>query len=577
MNYVAVTVLLALTATIIAPPGAFVAAAAGPETVFLIVELKDSQADLDEKDWRNYVREIRQISDRAPRSYVADGRNLRTRDLRRWRVVEVDASEADNLLTKLRGSPAVASVRVEQIYQTTRTPNDSFFTNQYALSGNNSPFGVQASSAWEKTVGVSTVIAVIDGGVDLTHEDLAAKAWQNGSETKNGVDDDGNGFIDDVNGWDFVDDTPAVYGHEHATHVAGIAAAQTDNGRGIAGANWQAKIMSVRVLNRSGIGREENIIRGIDYAVAEGADIINLSLAGSASSAMLDAVENAYANGVLVVAAAGNNGSSRPVYPACAERNGVNMVLGVGATNDKGEPASFSNWGDCVDVSAPGDDILSSTPGSRYREMSGTSMSAPLAAGIAGLYLAQHPNASPSEIISRLQSSLDPFVGKNASEHNQRYKGILNAAKVVGAAVITPAPTASPTPSSSATPLLQPAVLNVDLTGPVEAALGSELKYDIKVENSGGPAMNVLVELDSERELKLVGGACQLIDKDIVCLLGNMSAGESRSIAAIFSVGDEIRCGKTFTGRAEVFMQDDKGRSRRQERSERVRTSVSCD
>lgn len=357
----------------------------------------------------------------------------------RWRVVEVPALSVPAAIEELKRHPAVASVHAEQVYQAALVPNDAEFSEQYGLHTEVVPADINAPEAWAVTTGSpATVIAIVDGGVDLTHEDLRDKAWRNAGEiADNGVDDDHNGFIDDINGWDFVAGSPAKVSIHHATHVAGIAAAASNNGLGIAGVDWGARIMSVRVLGSGGFGGEANIIEGINYAVAAGADIINLSIAGPASQALVEAIANAYHAGVVIVAAAGNSGLNTdrlPVYPACADTSGVNMVLGVGALNTEGEPARFSNYGGCVDIIAPGEDIFSTKVGDRYGRMTGTSMSAPFVSGVAGLYLALHPDASPAQVIAAIRNS-DLATGK------------LNAAKVVGAAGIELSPPdASPLP-----------------------------------------------------------------------------------------------------------------------------------
>lgn len=403
------------------------------ETVTLMVELKDPTS----LELRRAVREIRKISDKAPRMYVADGDVRRAQDLRRWRVVEVVASEAEAIKSELMQNPAVASVREEHIYEAAVVPNDPRFSEQIGLHTDTWPLDINALEAWERTTGsLSTVIAIVDGGVDILHEDLKDKIWVNSDEVAgNGVDDDGNGFVDDVHGWDFVARRDAQLGIDHGTHVAGIAAASSNNGVGVAGVDWGARIMSVRVLGPGGFGGESNIISGINYAVANGADVINLSIAGASSQAMLDAVENAYAAGVVVVAAAGNAGTNTDrvqVMPGCADVHGVNTVLGVGALDDEGEPASFSNYGKCVDVSAPGKDILSTKVGGRYGTMKGTSMSSPFVAGVASLYLSLHSSASPAEVIGAITGTMTAFEGPKAAEWTEDYKGRLNAAGVVG-------------------------------------------------------------------------------------------------------------------------------------------------
>lgn len=418
---------LVLSLLLVSPNWSVSAGEMPEETTRLFVELIDARAGVEQQFWRR-------LGERAPRAYVENGRGRTARDMRRWRVIEVKRSQLGRLKDELADSSAVASVHEEKLYYEARVPGDPLFVEQYALSG--------MAGVWEKTTGSSsTVIAVLDGGVDLEHEDLREKIWINRGEVPaNNEDDDGNGFVDDVHGWDFITGGPAAAGVHHATHVAGIAAAASDNGIGVAGVDWGARLMSVRVLSSRGVGREEGMIRGIDYAVANGADIINMSIVGPASPALLDAIENAYAAGVVVVAAAGNSGADTArvnPFPACADVRGINMVIGVGATDEAGETASFSNYGPCVDVSAPGKNILSTRAGNHYGTMSGTSMSSPFIAGVAGLYLSLNPNAPANEVIEAIVSS-------------RASSGLVDAATVVGAASQVPDNSPEPTPAPPA-------------------------------------------------------------------------------------------------------------------------------
>ncbi len=403
------------------------------------------------------------VTERGPRWYRAHGEERLGQDARRFRVVTTTAEERAGLVERLRADRRVRQVWEEQEYTTAVVPSDTRFAEQYGLFSAAQPLAdINAPAAWEKTTGAAaTVVAIIDGGIDLTHADLLDKRWTNPDEVPgNKQDDDGNGFVDDVAGWDFVGNKPAQVAIAHATHVAGIAGAASNNGVGVSGVDWGTRLMSVRVLNSAGVGRESWIARGIDYAVENGADVINLSLVGGPSPLIGAAIENAYAAGVVVVAAAGNFGldtTFRSLYPVCADIGGVDMVLGVAATDQKGEPASFSNYGRCVNVAAPGKTILSTVPKNRYKTMSGTSMSAPFVTGVAGLYLALHPGASPAEVIAAITSNADPFTGSKAATWNQKYKGKLNAARVVGAAESVPAVSPSPTVSPTASPTLSPA------------------------------------------------------------------------------------------------------------------------
>ena len=249
------------------------------------------------------------------------------------------------------------------------------------------------------------VIAILDSGVDITHPDLADNIWTNTAEAEgeNGYDNDGNGFAGDVHGWDFVNNTGNIRDNDsHGTHVAGIAAA-SNNGIGIVGANPHALIMPVTVMQSDGSGDVATTVKGIDYAIANGANILNLSIGGWAESkAERLVLEKAYQTAVIV-ASAGNAGIG--IYPKCGDIHykpffpaAYSFVLGVQATTSTGELASFSNF-DCdgpnysqitslqdpdgfnYELSAPGTDILSTIPGGKYAKYSGTSMSAPLVAG----------------------------------------------------------------------------------------------------------------------------------------------------------------------------------------------------
>lgn len=231
--------------------------------------------------------------------------------------------------------------------------------------------GVNAFTAWNTTRGVGQVIAIVDSGVDLTHPDLFPNLWSNPGEVAgNGLDDDANGVVDDVRGADFVDRAGAVpTGNPddfefHGTHVAGTAAAQDDNGRGVAGVAPDARIMAVRVLDGNGGGSSADIGNGIAYAAREGADVINLSLGGSGASDqfMSDGVDVAAQQDAVVVAAAGNEGSNNddPATPVVPCNLPQSNLICVAAVNETGDRASFSNFGPTsVDVAAPGTNILS--------------------------------------------------------------------------------------------------------------------------------------------------------------------------------------------------------------------------
>jgi subtilisin family serine protease len=272
------------------------------------------------------------------------------------------------------------------------TAADPRADEQWALQGDG-PMG--AASAWRQTTGGDVTVAVIDSGVDLTHPDLVPNLWTNPGEIPgNGIDDDGNGYVDDVHGYDFVDNTGNPQdANGHGTHVAGIVAARGGNGIGVAGVAWSARIMAIRVLDASARGTTTTVAQGIRYAVDNGARIINLSLAGPSPARDLeDAIVYAQQHGVLIVVAAGNEGrdlAAAPTYPAAYPEDNI---LGVAATTQDGVLAGVSDFGVGADLAAPGADILSTALGGGYEWRTGTSMAAPQVAGALVLLAAARPD-----------------------------------------------------------------------------------------------------------------------------------------------------------------------------------------
>lgn len=358
-----------------------------------------------------------------------------------------------------------------------KTPNDPMFGDQWYLNT------ISAPSAWDATTGSSDVIvAVLDTGLDLDHEDIAANLWTNSKEIAgNGIDDDKNGYIDDVHGWDFVsgDNDPSAgptsasspEAIAHGTLIAGEIGAVGNNGLGVAGVNWKVKIMPVRMLNDQGSGTEYDAANAIRYAVKNGAKVINLSFAGNETHASLtSAVKDAYANGVVVVAAMGNDGrdtDSDPVYPACLRTTDADWVIGVTAVDESDRGTSFTNYGAiCADIAAPGTDITGLSyydlaqgySRQYYGPWNGTSMASPLVAGAAALLFARYPTLSAGDVRNILKLSVDPVqrTGFNAGVLGA---GRLNVARAIalGASYAPSAPAAatdgaSETPSDATTP-----------------------------------------------------------------------------------------------------------------------------
>lgn len=298
-----------------------------------------------------------------------------------YQVVKVKKGSLEKTLEKLNNNAYVEYAEPNYVYHATWTPNDPYSTASYQW-GNHK---IQLPQAWDYARGDNVTIAVIDTGVHANHPDLAGKV---------------------INGYDFVDrDWVSQDGNGHGTHVAGIAAAVTNNGRGIAGAAPNAKILAVRVLNNSGSGTLNNIADGIRYAADYGAKVINLSLGGpSGSTTLKQAVDYAWSKGAVVVAAAGNENTSAPSYPAY-----YSNAIAVAATTSSDTRSSFSNYGSWVDVAAPGSSILSTYPTSSYVYLNGTSMASPYVAGVAALLASQGRNNV--QIRAAIENTADRISG----------------------------------------------------------------------------------------------------------------------------------------------------------------------
>lgn len=293
-----------------------------------------------------------------------------------FQVVSVKSKNVQEVVNRYKKNPNVAYVEPNYLMHASFVPNDPSFKDQYALKK------VDAEKAWDVTKGSKDIlVAIVDTGVDYNHPDLKGKV---------------------VKGHDYVDnDDDPMDENMHGTHCAGIAAASTDNKIGIAGMAPNVKILAERVLDANGSGTLANVAKGITDAADRGAKVISLSLGGSSSSRTLkNAVNYAIKKGVTVVAAAGNDGSADPSYPAYYDN-----VISVAATDSNDQLADFSNYGDWVDVAAPGVDIYSTVPGGEYESLSGTSMATPLVAGIAGLLASQGKDAA--QIRQAIESSTD--------------------------------------------------------------------------------------------------------------------------------------------------------------------------
>ncbi|NLO73136.1 MAG: S8 family serine peptidase [candidate division WS1 bacterium] len=388
----------------------------------------------------------------TPAALAVQGGGQMRKLLTRGQLMVVDLpadSDLQAAAQRFQQLPNVAFVVPDTIVYPLLTPNDPKYGQQYHL-----PL-IQAPAAWDVTTGSpSSVIAGVDSGVDLNHPDLAGKIWTNpnpGSDPR---------YPDDLHGWNFVDNdnnvSPVpVHGGDnsivaHGTLAAGIAAAMTNDNYGTAGVNWAAQIMPLKVFGNDGYGATSStIVEAIDYAVAHGAKIINLSLGEwGFNPVYTPPIKVAYEAGVVVVAAAGNDGraltdsSSSQQSPACNDSDAsapdANWVIGVTATNQFDQRADFSNWDQStrrtfVDVCAPGVAIYgplfqdSSFPEftQYFGTNTGTSFATPMVAGLAALILAVHPSYTPAQVMAAIRGGAD-----NIDSINVGYAGMLGAGRI---------------------------------------------------------------------------------------------------------------------------------------------------
>ncbi len=324
-------------------------------------------------------------------------------------------------------------------------PNDPKFADQWGLSNTGQTGGVsgadiKALKGWEIAKGSDTiVVAVLDTGVDYTHPDLAGNIWVNPGEIpNNGIDDDGNGYVDDVYGYDFINnDNDPMDDNGHGTHCAGIIGAIGNNGIGVAGVTWKVKIMPLKFLRADGTGDTAASLNAIAYARRMGADIISCSWGGKAKSQALgDAIASTNA---LFPCAAGNEGSDNDKTPHYPSGFDLPQIISVAASDAKDGIPAFSNYGATkVDVAAPGDWIMSTYPtslGHQYVKMKGTSMATPYVSGLAALLLAKEPSLTPAKLKARIMDTVDKlpaFAGKTVSG------GRINVYKALGGGGSTP-------------------------------------------------------------------------------------------------------------------------------------------
>ncbi len=324
----------------------------------------------------------------------------------------VDLDPNDTVCISLLKTGAVKSCSPNyQVKATATSPNDPQFSSTWGMSES----GIDAPSAWDITRGsASVIVAIIDTGVDYTHPDLAANIWTNSGEIpNNGIDDDHNGYVDDIHGMNAINHSGnPMDDNLHGTHVAGTIGAVGNNSVGVAGVNWSVKMMALKFLDSEGSGSLSDAIEAIDYMVLmknRGVDIkvVNNSWGGGGYSAALhNAIIRAKDAGIIFTAAAGNESNDNDANPSYPASYDVNNVVSVAAIDSNQNVAGFSNYGaSSVDIAAPGVSILSTSPGNSYRTLSGTSMATPHVTGALALLLSNEPWLPYEQAINRVYDS----------------------------------------------------------------------------------------------------------------------------------------------------------------------------
>lgn len=346
-------------------------------------------------------------------------------------------SDLVSVLAALNADPTIAYAEPNFIYTAMLTPNDPDYARQWHLN-QASDADIDAPEAWDiQQGGNNVIIASIDTGVDYNHADLRNNIWINPDEiANNGIDDDRNGYVDDVRGWDFANnDNNPMDDNRHGTHVAGIMAAEGNNGIGGTGVAWRARIMPLKFLSSTGSGSSANAIKAIQYAVAKGAKISNNSWGGGGlSQALSDAIGAANAAGHLFVAAAGNAGTNNDTAPSYPASYNQPNIIAVASTTNSDALSSFSNFGvRTVHVAAPGSSIYSTVLNNAYGILSGTSMAAPVVSGVAGLLLAQNPSLTVPQLKTAITSTVDKIAALSTRVSSGGRVNALRALQSLGA------------------------------------------------------------------------------------------------------------------------------------------------
>lgn len=423
--------------------------------------------------------------------------------------------------------PQVALAEKDCLVFPTLVPDDTSFRNLWGLHNTGQAGGVadadiDAPEAWAVTTGSREVlVGVIDTGIDRTHPDLAANIWANPGEIEgNGIDDDGNGFLDDVHGWDFfAGDRDPTDEDDHGTHCAGTIGAVGNNRAGVAGVCWQVSLVGIRFIGPSG-GATSDAIECVRYATSLGVDLTSNSWGGAGESHLLrEAIEDAGNEEILFVAAAGNDGTDNDVFPHYPASYGSENIISVASSTSGDDRSSFSNYGQVsVDLAAPGSVIFSTVPGPSYASLSGTSMAAPHVAGAVALVKSIAPQM---EALPLKQAVLETVDRLPSFTTNTSAGGRLNVARLMEHV-------AGPYPLLTVTQISELPGGNGDgIQNP-----GETLGVHFTVSNRGTQeAANVVTRLTSS-----AGTASRYTITQGMTNVGTLSAGETVSAPSPFVV-----------------------------------------
>ena len=373
-----------------------------------------------------------------------------------------------------------------EFYANSILPNDPLFANQWHLLNTGQAGGIDdeditAPEAWNiRSTSPDVVVAVIDGGIQYDHQDLDDNIWINSDEIYgNGIDDDNNGYVDDIYGWNFAASSNFPLADDHGSHVAGIIGAEGNNGIGIAGVTWDTQLMSLDVFDVKETYDDMDLLNAIYYAADNGADVINMSLGATYEYATLaearisdpdeyyayyEALTYAVDQGATIVIAAGNedaNASTHLSIPA-AFSSVIDGVISVAAVANTGDLTDYSNYGSSVTIAAPGGShdlgagILSTVPRDMYEGMPGTSMASPIVAGAAALIKAENPNFTPADIESIITDSADKYREMSSLVEDGNFLNLKDALALAQTYQPSFTPTPEPTPTSGPTPTPEP-------------------------------------------------------------------------------------------------------------------------